>query len=443
MDCFNAYDIRGKFPEQINADNAYHIGNATARTLNATKLVVGYDIRLSSPELAAALHRGICQGGADVYDIGCCGTEEVYFATATIECDGGLMITASHNPASYNGIKIVRQNASPMNWDTGLKQIKDFATQVKTITPQGTVTKLAVREQYVDYLLSRLNVDRLQPLNIVSNAGHGNAGPVIDLLADKLPFQWHKIHNNPDGHFPIGVPNPMLVEQHPATSRAIQENSAHIGIAWDCDFDRCFIFDEKGEFIQSYYLINVLAQHFLNQQPNSCIVCDPRLIWYTRATAEKYNGQLLMSRAGHSYFKTIMRDNNAIYGGEISGHHYFRDFFHCDSGMLTWLLMSEYLSRNDMPLSSLISVGQRAYPSSGEISYHVDDPASMMQAIEKHYKHGATSIDYTDGVSIEYPQWRCNIRQSVTQPLLRLNVETRGNAQLLETITNELLTFIR
>lgn len=445
LSCFKAYDIRGKVPDELNEDLAYRIGQAYAAHLSPKKVVIGYDIRLSSHNLATSLADGFLASGVDVIDIGLCGAEEIYFATSHLKVDGGIIVTASHNPADYNGMKFVREESKPISGDTGLKDIEKLAIKndfSKSDTP-GTLQQLDNRPAYIDHLLSYIDVSSLRPLKIVVNAGNGCAGQVIDLLEEKLPFSFIKLQFEPDGTFPHGVPNPLLPENREITASAVREHGADLGIAWDGDFDRCFLFDETGEFVEGYYMVGLLAQAILKSNPGAKIIHDPRLIWNTQEIVSKAGGEPVMSKTGHAFIKERMRKEDAVYGGEMSAHHYFKDFAYCDSGMIPWLLVTEILSSTGQKLSELVRERLAAYPVSGEINSTVDDPDATIQKVEDFYAATAGSKDYTDGLSFTAETFRFNIRKSNTEPVLRLNVETRGNYQLLEEKTKELLSLIR
>ena len=444
LSCFKAYDVRGRVPDELNENLAAGIGRAYAAHLSPGRVAIGHDIRLSSPALSRALADGFLMAGVDVLDLGLCGTEEIYFAAFNLDVDGGIIITASHNPSEYNGMKFVRQGARPISGDTGLKEIERLAAAgsfSEADTP-GKLEKYDNRPAYIDHLLSYVNTDALKPLTLVVNAGNGCAGPVIDLLEDRLPFTFIKIHHDPDGAFPNGVPNPLLPENRGATADAVRENNADLGIAWDGDFDRCFFFDENGSFIEGYYIVGLLAQAILAKNPGEKIIHDPRLVWNTRELVTKAGGIPVMTKTGHAFIKERMRKENAVYGGEMSAHHYFRDFASCDSGMIPWLLVCEILSRTGKPLSELVRDMTTAFPVSGEINNRVEDPDAVIAEIEAMYTSGGTK-DYTDGFSFTAKDFRFNIRKSNTEPVLRLNVETRGNKRLLEKKTEELLQIIR
>ncbi|MFA9460411.1 phosphomannomutase [Thiohalorhabdus methylotrophus] len=443
--CFKAYDVRGRVPGDLNPGVAYRIGRAFAEELDARRVAVGRDVRLTSPELIQGLAAGLEDGGAEVHDIGLGGTEMIYFATFHYGMDGGIMVTASHNPMDYNGLKLVREEARPISGDSGLREIQERAdalTAPTTFEPEPRT--LNVLPDYVAHLLGYLdNADALRPLRIVTDAGNGGAGPVIDALEPHLPFQLIKIHHEPDGHFPNGIPNPLLPENREATARAVREYGADLGIAWDGDFDRCFLFTEDGTFVEGYYLIGLLAQSFLRKQAGERIIHEPRLTWNTIETVRRGGGTPVQSKTGHAFMKESMRRVDAVYGGEMSGHHFFRRFGYCDSGMIPWLLVTELMSVAGKPLSQLVAEQQAAYPCSGEINFEVGDPHAVMEALVTAYEDEYPAVDRTDGVSVELDRWRFNLRPSNTEPLLRLNVETRADEALLREKVEELSRLIR
>lgn len=444
LTCFKAYDIRGQIPTQLNEDIAYRIGRAYAAFLQPSQVAVGRDVRLTSSALCQALAQGLMDGGADVIDIGLCGTEEIYFTAFHRRLDGGIMVTASHNPMDYNGMKLVREQAKPISGDSGLHTIrllaetKDFPTPVR----QGSYTLNEAKQDYIAHLLSYIDSSQLHPLKIVVNAGNGGAGPVIDLLETHLPFEFIKLHHEPNGRFPNGIPNPLLPECRDATSQAVVTHDADVGLAWDGDFDRCFFFDERGRFIEGYYLVGLLAQALLEQHPGEKIIHDPRLTWNTLESVRAKGGIPIQSKTGHAFIKERMRLENAVYGGEMSAHHYFREFAYCDSGMIPWLLVAERLCRLQKPLSALVQERMKAFPCSGEINFRVTDAEAAIQTILAVYQPQQPDLDYTDGISVEFLRWRFNLRASNTEPLLRLNVETRGDEELLQQKTEELRSLI-
>lgn len=439
--CFKAYDVRGQIPDQLNEDIAYRIGRAYALVVKAKTVVVGHDIRLTSESLCKALSEGLMDSGANVIHIGQCGTEEIYFATSHLAVDGGICVTASHNPMDYNGMKFVREDSKPISGDTGLKDI-ERATQANdfaAIGVRGSFQQQDTRPAYCEHLLRYVDISELKPLKIVCNSGNGGAGEVIDALEPFLPFEFIKVHHEADGNFPNGVPNPLLEENRTPTADAVKANEADIGIAWDGDFDRCFFFDETGDFVEGYYLVGLLSQAFLMKNPGDKVVHDPRLTWNTIETAERFGGVAVQSKTGHAFIKERMRSENAVYGGEMSAHHYFRDFFYCDSGMIPWLLVTALISASGKTLRELVEEATAAYPVSGEINNTIENPARVLAAIEKQYAEGATVVEHVDGLSVEYDQWRFNLRMSNTEPVVRLNVESRADRALMEQKRDELL----
>lgn len=442
--CFKAYDVRGRVPDQLNVEVAYRIGRAFASFLNAKKVVVGHDIRLTSPEITDALIEGLTDSGADVLHIGQCGTEEVYFAAFNNDVDGGICVTASHNPIDYNGMKFVREGAKPISGDTGLLEIKRLAEEndFSPVKSKGLVTALDSRPAYIEHLLTYVDIDSLKPLKIVSNPGNGGASLAMDWLEKALPFEFVHVHHEPDGSFPNGIPNPLELENRASTIDAVKACGADLGIAWDGDFDRCFFFDESGRFIEGYYVVGMLAEAFLLKNTGAKVVHDPRLTWNTQDLAEAAGGIAVQSKTGHAFIKERMRLEDAVYGGEMSAHHYFRDFAYCDSGMIPWLLVVELLSKSGKTLSQLVDDRMKSFPCSGEINSKVADPKALLKDIEARYQSTAVDIDHTDGLSMSFYQWRFNIRMSNTEPVVRLNVETRGDQKLMEEKRDELLGMI-
>ncbi len=441
---FKAYDYRARIPHEFNADVAYRIGRAYAEFLKPKRVVVGRDIRLSSKELCEALTEGLLDSGVDVYDIGLCGTEGVYFATFAEQMDGGIMVTASHNPPDYNGMKFVREQSRPISGDTGLKEIQKIAEANAYTTPprKGQRFDLDTRSKYIDHLLSYLDRPKLKKLKIVVNAGNGGAGAIVDQLEAHLPFEFVKIHHEPDGTFPNGVPNPMLEDNRVATSEAIRKHKADLGVAWDGDYDRCFLFDETGAFIEGYYIVGLLASMFLKREAGARIVHDPRLTWATVDMVKSLGGQAVLSKSGHAFMKDVMRQSDAVYGGEMSAHHYFRAFGYCDSGQIPWLLVAQLMCESGKTLSSLVGERIARFPASGEINRKVADAKATIQRAREKYEPGSRTIDFTDGLSIEFDTWRFNLRSSNTEPLIRLNVESRGDAALMQAKTEDLLQLI-
>ena len=451
LTCFKAYDIRGQLGIELNEEIAYRIGRAHAQFIKPNNVVLGADVRLTSESLKSAISDGIRDEGSDVIDLGMVGTEEVYFATSFLNAGGGIEVTASHNPIDYNGMKLVRENSRPLSSDTGLLEIKAIAEKNKFIsTPEsqrGRYKKIDTRDDYVRYLSRYIDFSSIKPMKLVMNAGNGAAGPIIDVFEQyfkkaDVPLELIKIFNEPNGLFPNGIPNPILDENRESTINAVLKQRADIGIAWDGDFDRCFIVDETGRFIEGYYIVGLLAKAFLQKEPGSKIVHDPRLTWNTIEIIQECGGIPLQCKTGHAFIKEKMRVENAIYGGEMSAHHYFRDFFYCDSGMIPWLLILELVSKSRLPLSCLVNEMMINYPSPGEINFTVKDPKACISRVRNHYKSSVISIDNTDGISMEFREWRFNLRMSNTEPLVRLNIETRSDKKLLNECLVEITSLI-
>ncbi len=458
VSAFKAYDIRGQLGSEITESFAYWVGRAYAcwyrgEAGSISRVVVGSDARITSPALKSALAQGLRDEGVDVYDIGLCGTEEIYHATAFVESvsgqafDGGIMVTASHNPIDYNGLKLVREGSKPISAADGLEQIKqqildkNFA-EVNSAT-RGAYYRSSFSGEYIRHLMGYVDTNKLKPLRVVVNAGNGAVGPTIDAIEQFLPIEMIKINHEPNGSFPNGIPNPMLLDQQAITADAVKKHNADLGLAWDGDFDRCFFFDEKGEFIDGYYIVGVLAEAFLRKGDNDAkIVHDPRLIWNTQAICEDFNAEAVESICGHSFIKKIMRERDAVYGGEMSAHHYFRDFAYCDSGMIPWLLMIELISERNESLSSIVGERVAAFACSGEINTKVVDADATIATVEGVYKAGANSVERLDGISLDMGSWRFNLRKSNTEPLVRLNVESKNGADEVALHTEKLLTLI-
>ncbi len=446
---FKAYDVRGRIPDELNDTLAYQIGQAYASLVKPKSVVVGRDIRHSSNELQVALKRGLTDAGVNVCDIGLCGTEGVYYATFARGFDGGIMVTASHNPPDYNGMKFVREESRPISGDTGLN---DMAQMIETgrLPPKavkpGTEQSIDTMPKYLEHLRSYVEGAKLKPLKVVVNAGNGGAGLIIDQLQSSLPFEFIKINHEPDGSFPNGVPNPMIEENRAPTTAAILRTKADVGLAWDGDYDRCFFFDENGAFIEGYYLVGLLAESFLRRHRGARIVHDPRLRWNTIDVVQQFGGEPVICKAGHAFIKQCMREVDAVYGGEMSAHHYFRDFSYCDSGMIPWLLVLAIMSESGKTLSELVGERQRLFPASGEINRNIDPQAggikSILERVQEHYQARAKVIDFVDGLSMEFDRWRFNLRGSNTEPLVRLNVESRGDEALMRDKTAEILRML-
>ncbi|MBF8805840.1 MULTISPECIES: phosphomannomutase [Pseudomonas] len=444
--CFKAYDIRGQVPADLNDDIAYRIGRALVAELGGRSYVVGRDMRLESPSLSRALMKGLTEGGADVIDIGLCGTEEVYFATSHYQADGGIMVTASHNPKGYNGMKLVREQSRPISGDTGLSDIRQ-RVEAGDIGPQaaipGNVREAFEKSAYIAHLLTYVDLAALKPLKVLADPGNGAVGPVLELLKARLPLEITIINGEPDGNFPNGIPNPLLPENRDLTRQAVLATGADMGIAFDGDFDRCFFFDNQGRFIEGYYVVGLLAEMLLAKHPGSKIIHDPRLTWNTIEQVQAAGGVAIQSKTGHAFIKERMRAEDAVYGGEMSAHHYFRDFAYCDSGNIPWLLVAQLMSVTGKSLAQLVDERIAAFPCSGEINYEVADVKGTIEKILAHYLPQNPSVDRTDGISVEFADWRFSLRGSNTEPLLRLNVESRGDQAAVDRQVAQIAGLIR
>lgn len=452
LTCFKAYDIRGRLGDELNEQIVYNVGRAFAQYLNAKRVVVGGDPRLTSAPLKRVLSEGLMDGGADVYDIGMVGTEEIYFATRHLNMDGGIEVTASHNPMDYNGLKLVREQSKPISGDTGLLQIKQLAESGDFVAvPKGKHHQLSTLDAYVEHLMGYIDLQQLTPLKLVVNSGNGAAGHVVDAIEDyfkqqHVPIEFIKVHHQPDGNFPNGIPNPLLPERRQATADAVKQHNADLGIAWDGDFDRCFLFDHHGEFIEGYYIVGLLAEAFVSKEANAKVIHDPRLTWNTQQIVNSLGGEAIMSKTGHAFIKERMRQEDAVYGGEMSAHHYFRDFGYCDSGMIPWLLVCELLCQTKTTLADMVSQRIKAFPSSGELNFRLTDPKTAIAAVERELKSTATEADYTDGLSLTFKQkdgqWRFNLRSSNTEPVVRLNVESADDVALMKQKTSMIIELL-
>ena len=439
LTCFKAYDIRGRLGVDLDEGIAYRIGRGFARALGARRVVLGRDIRATSEALAAQVARALMDEGCEVLDLGLSGTEEMYFATTHFDACGGVCVTASHNPMDYNGMKMVRKGSAPLDAATGLAAIKALAEgdDFGPARDGGTLVDISgpARAAYVAQVLSFVDIAALKPLKILVNAGNGAAGPTFDALAEELtrrgaPLQFIRMHHAPDGSFPNGIPNPLLPENRPPTTERLLAEGADMAVAWDGDFDRCFLFDHTGAFVDGEYIVGLLAEVFLAREPGAAIIHDPRVIWNTQDVVARAGGRAVQARTGHAFVKQAMRDHGAVYGGEMSAHHYFRDFVHCDSGMIPWLVIAELVSRKGA-LADLVEARRAAFPSSGEINFHPADPRAAIARIRALYEPQARGVDETDGLSLDMGAWRFNLRMSNTEPVVRLNVETRGDRALL------------
>ncbi len=453
FECFKAYDIRGVVGESITEEVCYQIGRATATVLVAKSMVIGHDARESSPQLAMAFKEGLVDQGCDVVDIKLAGTEEVYFATSFFGVDAGAVITASHNPIDYNGIKFVGSGSRPLDVEKEFLAIKKIAKKSDSLEKakvRGSyeAKSLHSKEAFAAKVLSFVDAENLRPMRVVLNCGNGAAGPAVKEIKSQLSNAGSKVSiiemfQEPDASFPNGIPNPILEENHKVTSDRVLAESADFGVAFDGDFDRCFFFDNQGSFVPGEIIIGLLATYFAGQGEDLKIVHEPRLVLNTRSVCQNHGITGVQTQTGHLFMKKAMRESEAIYGGEISAHHYFRDFYYCDSGMIPWILVCDLLSSGSENLADLVSSQRKQFPSSGEINFRVGDAAKVISSIETEYMRTATEIDRMDGLSISFPGWRFNLRASNTEPLLRLNLETIGNPELLKLKTDELASRIK
>jgi len=441
LTCFKAYDIRGEIGVNIDEDIAYRIGRAVAQHFSAKSVVIGFDARETSPAFSVAASQGARDAGADVINIGMAGTEEMYWAVTEFGACAGIEVTASHNPINYNGMKIVKSRSQPLDDAVDFQVIKALAGSQEWLSVAETGKELdrsdEARKTYVDHVLSFVDVKSLRPLKIVVNSGNGAAGPTFDAIANRLsylgaPLEFIRVHHTPDATFPNGIPNPLLPENHPATADVVKAEGADFGVAFDGDFDRCFFFDETRQFVPGEYVVGLLATIFLEKEVGAKIVHDPRVIWNTQDIVIQKGGVSVQSKTGHAFIKQTMRSCEAVYGGEMSVHHYFRDFAYCGSGMTPWLLIAELVSRSGRSLGDWVKDRFSAFPSSGEMNFKVNDAGAAIGKVLTDYRADALFIDVTDGVSLAFDSWRFNLRRSNTEPLVRLNVECRGNADALE-----------
>ncbi|CAM3904590.1 phosphohexomutase domain-containing protein [Rheinheimera salexigens] len=471
LSCFKAYDIRGRLGTELNEHIAFCIGRAFAQYLQPKQVALGADVRATSERLKLALAFGLITEGVSVIDLGMTGTEEVYFAAQYLDIQGAIEVTASHNPIDYNGMKLVRENARPISGDTGLVEIKQrtsafleqpfaqdafeqFCQQCAAVAPEQSIAiakaeyaRQSILQPYIAKMLSFIDLAKLAPLKLVVNAGNGAAGHVVDAIEQQfikqnIPITFIKLQHHADASFPNGIPNPLLIENRTVTAEAVLRHKADMGIAWDGDFDRCFLFDHQGRFIEGYYIVGLLASAFLQQQPGAKIIHDPRLYWNTQAIVTKHGGQSILCKTGHAFIKERMRTEDAIYGGEMSAHHYFKDFAYCDSGMIPWLLVAELMSTSAKSLSNQVANMISEYPSSGELNFTLNNPEYKMNVIKKKYSYMAKLIDYTDGITMEFDSWRFNIRLSNTESVLRLNVESKQNYVLMKQMTAEIISIL-
>jgi len=437
LTCFKAYDIRGEIDININEAIAYRVGRSVAQHFNSKSIVVGFDARETSPAFAKAVGQGIMDAGSNLIDIGLAGTEEMYWAVSNFSASAGIVVTASHNPINYNGMKIVKSGSRPLDDNEDFKAIKNLAETEKWTKTDNKGSHLdysdQARSDYVTKVMSFVNRNELKPLKIVINSGNGAAGPTFDAIEKKLNTNYPKIEfvrvdHTPNSTFPNGIPNPLLPENHHKTADIVKNVGADFGVAFDGDFDRCFFFDETGKFVPGEYLVGLLASIFLEKEQGATIVHDPRVIWNTQDIVSQKGGKAEQSKTGHAFIKQTMRKHEAVYGGEMSAHHYFRDFAYCDSGMIPWLLVAELVSIKNQSLGDLVKDRVSSFPSSGEINFKVKDADSSITSVLENYRTQAKTLDEMDGFSLTIDDWRFNLRKSNTEPLVRLNVESKGTS---------------
>ena len=437
MSAFKTYDIRGRLGTDLTETIAHRIARAFATITGAGAVVLARDCRESSPGLADAVAAGLMAQGVRVLDLGLAGTEEMYFATAHLGADGGICVTASHNPREYNGMKLVGRSAVPLP-DADFARIRALTESGDTLTaaPGGArEDRSSVRADYVAHVAALVG-QGIGPLRLVVNAGNGAAGPTLDALAEGLAKRGARLdlvrmHHEPDGSFPNGIPNPLLPENRPITAEAVKAAGADFGVAFDGDFDRCFLFDGEGGFVDGEHVVALLAAAHLAQEPGAAIIHDPRVIWAVQDAVRKGGGRSVLAPTGHVFLKAAMRREGAVYGGEMSAHHYFQGFMSCDSGMIPWLMVARLVSQSGRSLTEMVGALRRDFPSSGEINFRVADLPAVVARVEAELQPTARTTDRTDGLSLDFGDWRLNLRASNTEPLLRLNVEARGDAGLV------------
>jgi phosphomannomutase len=449
---FKAYDIRGHYPDQLDEDLAYRIGRAFARVLSDLqdvpvddlRLGLGRDMRLTAPAMAQRYAKGMADEGASVLDIGMVGTEMLYWTVGSRELDGGLMCTASHNPKAYTGAKLVKRGALALSGDSGIGEIQEIVSAGEPGEPAsdpGSVEQEDIGEAFREAALGYIDPDLLQPRRVVLDGGNGMAGPMVGPLLDSFPLDQVRTYWAPDGEFPDHEPNPLLEENRRFIIEKVRETGADLGIAWDGDADRCFFIDEGGEFVAGDFLTALLAESVLEKEPGATILYDVRASRAVRDVVERAGGNALVNRVGHAFFKTRMRDTGAAFGGEVSGHYYFRDFYCADSGTIPALLVLELLSAKEQTMTELLEPFRSRYFISGEINSEVEDQEGKMEEIGSRYSDG--EIGDLDGISVDYDDWHFNVRPSNTEPLLRLNLESLVSREHLDEKTDEVLGLIR
>jgi phosphomannomutase len=447
---FKAYDVRGIYPDQIDDDVAYRLGRAFARVLRDLRggdedrlsVAVGHDMRLHSPALAGAFSRGLVDEGSDVLEIGMAGTEMVYYAVGSRDLDGGVSVTASHNPKQWAGFKLVRDGALPLSGDKGIPDVQRVAEGGDFSSPsaQGSVERADLYEPFQRHVLGFIDPEAIRPMDLVLDGGNGMAGPMIGPIIDSFPTTEERLYFVPNGEFPGHEPNPLLPENRKLIIDTVLERGAELGIAWDGDADRCFFIDDRGEFVPGDFLTALLAEAILVKTPGATIIYDVRASRAVPETVERLGGKAVVNRVGHAFFKARMREVGAAFGGEVSGHYYFRDFWHADSGTIPALLVLELLSVRGKTMSELLQPFHQKYFISGEINSTVEDQDAKMRELAERYSDG--EVSWLDGVSVDYDSWHFNVRPSNTEPLLRLNLEGSTKEEM-EARTDEVLGVVR
>jgi len=440
---FKAYDVRGIYPAEIDEDGAYAIGRAYVEEFQPRRIAIGRDMRVSGPQMVAALTEGATDGGAEVLDIGQIGTEMLYFAVGSLELEGGITCTASHNPKEYTGFKIVRAGALPVGGDSGLAEVRDRALKgFGEVVRKGSVEKKDIWPAFLERVLSFIDPGTVKPLRVVVDAANGMGGRMLEPALERLPqIDAVRCYFEPDGSFPNHEPNPLLPENREFIVAKVKEEKADLGIAFDGDADRCFFVDEMGEFVPGDFVTALFAETFLAKEPGAKIIYDVRASWAVPHTIEQAGGTALMNRVGHAFIKHRMRESGAVFGGEVSGHYYFRDFSRADSGIIPSLLMLEYLSKTGKPLSEILRPYREHYFITGELNTRVSDVAAKLEALEKHFS-AQGKVTHLDGLSVDASDWHFNVRPSNTEPLLRLNLEALSS-ELMEEKRGEVLGIIR
>ena len=448
---FKAYDVRGTHPDQMDEDVAYRVGHAFARVIadgegaapSELTLGLGRDMRLSAPAMAASYADGMRDTGANVLDVGMVGTEMLYFAVGSRDLAGGLMCTASHNPKAYTGAKLVRRGAIALSGDSGIAEVERYAIDEPPppAEPRGAYETVDVSEEFREAVLRLIDPGTLRPMKVVLDGGNGMAGPMVGPVLERLPIEQVQTYWEPDGEFPDHEPNPLLPENRSFVIKEVLSQGAELGIAWDGDADRCFFIDDTGQFVDGDFLTALLAESVLEKEPGALVLYDVRASRAVKDVVERAGGRAERNRVGHAFFKTRMRDEGAAFGGEVSGHYYFRDFYCADSGTIPALLILELLSKKGARMSELLAPFREHYFISGEINSEVAEPDAKMREVAERYSDA--EIDWLDGVSVDHPDWHFNVRPSNTEPLLRLNLESLVSPAHMEEKRDEVLALIR